>query len=342
MLNDITCIAKCAIKSVVNVHRPGSRKNIFLFSTPRSGSTWLMELIWSQSDFKACNEPLDLRNPLVRRYLGITEWLELYNHSALPALQRYFQALCEGRLHAIDPVPFRGYCRPVTHRIVFKIINGAEDRINWFRDTFNGQIVYLIRHPIAVGLSREYYPRLQALLNSDYRRHFTQDQLDFAQRVLENGTKLEHGVLAWCLENAVPLWTATADWLMITYEELVLDPQPVIAQLAERLALPEPERMLSRLAVPSAVKAKSNQETQRALERGTDRRWLVEKWRGHVSESEESRAMEILAHFQLDIYQRGELLPCWRSVTKRPDPSHSFQPAGTLSEAHGSAVGEMR
>ena len=322
MLNDITCLAKNTIKTVTNLHRPDGRQNIFLFSTPRSGSTWLMELIWSQPAFKACNEPLDLRNPMVRRYLGIANWLELYNNNASPALHRYFQALCKGRLHAMDPVPFRRSYRPMTHQIVFKIINGGEDRINWFRDTFNGQIVYLIRHPIAVSLSREYYPRLQAQLKSDYRRHFSKEQIDIAQRILENGSRLEQGVLAWCLENAVPLRMATDDWLIIAYEELVFDPRPVIAQMAERLALPEPEHMLSRLAIPSAVKAKSNPETQQALERGTDRRWLVEKWRSHVSEHEERRAMEILAHFQLDFYQPGEILPTRRSVER--SLSHSY------------------
>ncbi len=317
MLNDLTCLAKNAIKTATNLHRPDGRQNIFLFSTPRSGSTWLMELIWSQPGFKACNEPLDLRNPMMRRYSGIANWLELYNQNASPALQRYFQALCEGRLHAMDPVPFRGFYRPVTHRIVFKIINGGEDRINWFRDTFNGQIVYLIRHPIAVGLSREYYPRLQAQVESDYRRHFSKEQIDIARCILESGSRLEQGVLAWCLENAVPLRMATDDWLVIAYEELVCDPQPVIVHLAERLALPEPEHMLSRLAIPSAVKAKSNAETQQALERRTDRRWLVEKWRSHVSEHEERRAMEILAHFQLDIYQYGEFLPTFQRVKGR-------------------------
>jgi hypothetical protein len=314
MLDEITCLAKNTIKTVTNFHRPEGHQDIFLFSTPRSGSTWLMELIWSQPGFKACNEPLDLRNPMVRRYLRITNWLELYNHNASPALHRYFQALCKGRLHAMDPVPFRGSYRLVTHRIIFKIINGGEDRVNWFRDTFNGQIVYLIRHPIAVSLSREYFPRVQAQLKSDYRQHFSKEQIDIAQRLLENGSRLEQGVLAWCLENAVPLRMATDDWLIIAYEELVFDPRPVIAKLAERLALPEPEHMLNRLAIPSAVKAKSSPETQQALELGTDRRWLVEKWRSHVGEREERQAMEILAHFQLDVYQPGEFLPTRRSV----------------------------
>jgi hypothetical protein len=313
MLNDITCLAKNAIKTATNHHRPRGHQNIFLFSTPRSGSTWLMELIWSQPGFKACNEPLDLRNPMVRKYLGITNWLELYSQEARPALHRYFQALCNGYLHAMDPVPFRGFYRPVTHRIIFKIINGGEDRINWFRDTFNGQIIYLIRHPIAVSLSREYLPRVQVQLESDYRRHFSIEQIEIAQRILENGTKLEQGVLAWCLENAVPLRMASNDWLIIPYEELVVAPQTLIAQMAERLALPEPEQMLSRLVIPSAVKSKSNPETQQALERGTNRRWLAEKWRSQVSKREECQAMEILAHFQLDIYRAGELLPNHRN-----------------------------
>ena len=313
MLNDITCLTKNAIKTVTNLHRPEGQKNIFLFSTPRSGSTWLMELIWSQRGFKACNEPLDLRNPMVRKYLGITNWLELYSQEASPALYHYFQALCNGYLHAMDPVPFRGFYRPVTNRIIFKIINGGEDRINWFQDTFNGQIIYLIRHPIAVSLSREYLPRVQVQLESDYRRHFSIEQIRIAQRILENGTKLEQGVLAWCLENAVPLRMANDDWLIIAYEELVVAPQPLITQIAERLALPEPEQMLSRLAIPSAVKAKSNLETQQALERRTNRQWLAEKWRSHVSKREECQVMEILTHFQLDVYQAGELLPNLRS-----------------------------
>ena len=328
MLNALTCIAKNVVKSATNIHCPDSRQNVFLFSTPRSGSTWLMELIGTQPGFKACNEPLDVRNPMVRHYLGITDWHELYNRSAMPALHAYFQAICEGRLHAMDPVPFRRHYRSVTNRIVFKIIFGGEERVNWFRDTFNGRVVYLIRHPIAVGLSREYYPRIQAQLQSDYRRHFSKEQLDVAQHIVEDGTQLEQGVLAWCLENAVPLQMATDDWLIIGYEELILDPQPLIEQLAHRLALPEPQRMVDRLTIPSAVKAKSNRETQHALEHGTDRHWLIGKWRKHVNEQDERRAMEILAHFQLDIYQHGELLPTRRSVKHHSAHAHNHRAVG--------------
>ena len=309
------------IRLMSNIHRPDGSPNVFLLSTPRSGSTWLMELIWSQPYFKSCNEPLNLRIPLVQEHLGITEWQDLYNDSASRLLEDYFQAFCDGRLRFKNTSPRHEFYRPITHRAVFKIIHGGEDRMHWFRDRFNGRIVYLIRHPIAVSLSREVYPRLHAFLSSDYRRHFTSDQLEYAHRILDTGSKLEQGVLSWCLQNAVSLRQATADWAIVSYEQMVLDPRPVVAYLADRLELPKPERMMDRLAVPSAVKAKSDKETQSVLESGTGTRsWLVEKWRKQVDESQERRAMEILERFQLDVYRCGDLLPADRVWIRRQKP----------------------
>ena len=88
--------AKRIVKSASNVHRPDGRPNVFLYSTPRSGSTWLMELIWSQPGFKTCNQALYLENPVVRKHLGISEWDELYSVDATEKLRSYLQRLCDG------------------------------------------------------------------------------------------------------------------------------------------------------------------------------------------------------------------------------------------------------
>lgn len=300
-----------AIKSYANIHRPGPSPNVFLFSTPRSGSTWIMELIWSQPGFKYCNEPLNLQNAQVSRYLEIATWRELYSKEAEPKLYKYFHSFCTGRLRFKNPNPFRRYYRPITSRIVFKEIHGGAERLNWLRDTFNGRIVLLVRHPIAVTISRNAYQTLDAFLHSDYSHYFTQEEREFAQELNESGTKLQRGVLAWCLQNAVPLRTATDDWAVLSYEQLVIDPEPVIAHLAEKLELSKPERMKRRLAVPSGVKAKSSVETQRFLERKQfgRRSWLIEKWREDVDASDEAGAMSILERFDLNLYSAGEILP---------------------------------
>lgn len=316
---------KNVIKSVSNIHRPNGEPNVFLFSTPRSGSTWLMELIGSQPGFKSCNEPLNLRKPLIREYLGISEWQDFCRPDATQAFYRYFQAICEGRISFMDPTPLNRYYRPVTRRIVFKMIHGGEDRINWFRDTFNGRIVYLLRHPIAVSLSREIYPRLEAFLNSDYRRHFASDQLRQARKIVESGTKLECGVLSWCFENAVPLSETTEDWAILSYEQLVQDPCPVIDYLAVKLSLPKRKRMMNRLAIPSASNRKSDTETRQILQRGRERRsLLVEKWQTQVQLPEARKAMEILKWFHLDVYKADDVFPAdwlWIKPTTAKKPS---------------------
>lgn len=310
------------VKPISNIHREDGRPNVFLFSTPRSGSTWLMELISTQPGFKYINQPLSLINARVRRHLGISDWLELYSVDAAPKLERYFQAFRDGRMGFANPNPLRKQYRPVTHRIVFKEIHGCADRINWVRDSFNARIVYLVRHPMAVSISRGRFHTLRAFLESDYRRHLSSEQLTFADRVLQTGTELEVGVLSWCLQNMVPLRDATDDWAIIAYEQLVLDPDPVIQLLCRKLELPNPERMRDRLIVPSVSKVKSSSDTRQLLDTGdSDKRArLIDKWRKRVDEREEGRAMQILEVFQLDIYRAGDLLPAkWAWIA--PDPS---------------------
>ena len=300
---------------LTNIHRPDGRPNVFIFSTPRSGSTWLMELILTQPGFKPCSEPFNLAVPAVREHLarlGIRGWADFHGPGATAAIEAHIRGFCDGRLSFKNPFLHRNYFRLVTRRIVFKILHAGEERINWFRNTFHGRVVLLLRHPVPVSLSREVYPRLEARLESDYSRHFTDEQLREASKILASGTKLERGVLDWCLQNAVALQSAAPDWAIISYEQLVLDPHPVLDLLARRLELPEPERMARRLGVPSASTYKSDERTRTVLAgRGQEEksRWLVEKWRQRVTEEEERRAMDILEMFKVEAYRFGMSLP---------------------------------
>lgn len=300
---------KRAIASTTNIHLPGRNPNIFVFSTPRSGSTWLMELILTQPGFKPCNEPFNLWDSDVSQslaHMGITNWADFHSRHGRHAMHQYIQGFCDGRIRFKNPFFYRNYFRVITHRIVFKILHAGEERINWFRDTFNGRIVFLVRHPIAVSLSRKFYPRLDAFLNTEYSEHFSERQLREARKIVDSGTVLEQGVLDWCLQNAVPLRHATPDWIIISYEQLIMDPRPAISVLAGKLALPKPERMAQRLTIPSASTHKCDEQTKQVLKnREENNRWVVEKWRERVTEEQERRAMEILELFDVDLYQYG-------------------------------------
>ncbi len=299
------------VRGLSSKHRPSGEPNVFLFTMPRSGSTWLMELIWSQPGFRCVNEPLDMRNPLVRQALGLESWEALSSRDAEThkKLERYFEGYCKGTVHAAEPAPWLNrHYRPLTTRIVFKVIHGGEDEIDWFAERFNGRIVYFVRHPIPVSLSRKVYPRLETLLERN-RPHLSAAQVDEAARVAAKGSKLERGVLDWCLQNLHPLRHLSPDWAVLSYEQLVLEPERAVPYLAEKLELPDREQMMSHLNQASGVLGKSDEETQRMLKEGEARSKLVSKWQGKVSEAEEKSAMSLLEMFELNAYRAGDTLP---------------------------------
>lgn len=303
------------VKSLANRHRPGPRPNVFVMTSPRSGSTWLMELIWSQPGFKCCDEPLNLRHPSVRRATGIRSWQEMDSDVGAEKIERYIHAISSGRRHSADSLPFRGkYYRYRTDRIVFKLLHGAEGLIGRLAADCNGRVVILLRHPIAVSLSRDSFPRLQAFRTGDAAARFSAVQLQLADRVITTGSHLEKGVLAWCFQNAIALQGLQPDWTVVSYEQLVLDPEPVVARLVERLELTDQALILSRLAEAAGNQGKSDEKTRQLLAAGASghehpRRALVEKWRARVTREQEVAAMSLLPAFGLPAYRAGSLLP---------------------------------
>jgi hypothetical protein len=316
---------RSALKALNNIHIPSGDPDVFIFASARSGSTLMHELILTQPGFKPCKVPFDLRYEPIARHLatgGIRSWADLYTESATDVIHAYVRGISSGKIHISDPFFFRNRFRLFTRRIAFKILHACEDRIGWFNQVFNGRIVYLLRHPIPVSFSRRQIPRLEVFVTSDYSRHFSRGQLEFARKVIDSGTDMERAVLDWCLQNSVALRQVADDWTIVSYEQLVLDPEPVVARLAKRLDLPRPERMLARLKKPSYSTKWSDDKTKKVLEErlqvGEERAdkkldtWLIEKWREKVDDDEERRLMKILEVFELDLYRHGDSLPASR------------------------------
>ena len=243
-MNMLTENLKILVKGGSNFHRQGQKPNIFLFSTPRSGSTWLMELIASQKGIKACNEPFNIRKSHIVKTLGISDWKVLANEASLPVLKKYLDDYVAGKLPLayFDLLPYEKQHQYFTNRIIFKILFAGEDHIDWFQKNFNAPALFLIRHPLPVSLSREQLPRLHSYLNSDYRNNFTEEQIKEAGKIIEKGSKLEQAVLDWCFQNVPPLKKPAKTQLTITYEQLVLDPVPIINKLTEVLSLENKEK----------------------------------------------------------------------------------------------------
>lgn len=316
---------KGAVKHLLTVHRQGSEPNIVIVSTARSGTTWLAELLATQGRFKIVNEPCNLRVPVVRDNLGIDSWHELFLPENKSRIARYLRGFIEGRdtdRRFKRETPFSEFWHPVTDRVLFKILFAGEDDVDWLRTQLGAHLVLLLRHPIPVSLSRTEFPRLTSFLAPPYAANFTPAQLSLAANVIDSGDVFQVAVLDWCLQNVPPLRQVRKEWIVLSYEQLVLEPEKVIEYLAERLALSDPQRILARLYKASASTGKSQADSRQVLlnpeELMKNRQWLVDKWRKRVTAEQEDAAFRILERFDVRYYVRGCSLPAAQFLVEAP------------------------
>jgi O-antigen/teichoic acid export membrane protein len=304
--------------SVSNIHRPGPRPNIFIFATPRSGSTFLLELLHAQPGMKLYNEPLSANRSVCRRELGVKDWKELtVLGNREQAYKRYFDKLQANRLKEIIPPLYRPYGRLLTNRIAYKILHGGEDMIGWFAKTYGGAIVILMRHPIPTAQSHEQHPRLPYMLQQpDFRALFSQREIAFAQAIIDGGSIFEKGVLSWSLQTAAFLRKGIdPSWAVISYEDLTIFPEASFAYLSEKLQLDPIDNLEQLSARPSGSTYMSDADTQKFLNSDAphaDRSFLINKWTSRVSDEDEQRAFAICAALNVDVYERGNLFPTAR------------------------------
>jgi hypothetical protein len=302
-----------------NIHKPSNKKNIFIFSMPRSGSTWLQELIWTQKGIKYCNEPLNIRNKKIKELSGISNWEELYDEKNKDKLIQYFKKHCDGKIKWMNPSPLRKNYNAFTDRMVFKIINGGEYLINEISDKCNGKIVYLLRHPIPVALSRKILPRLEVLCSKNVIGKFPRDIQTLALKIIENDDFLEKAILSWCIQNKIALDQKRDDWLIITYEQLVVESRPVIDKLVKELDLEDSDKIFNQLNIPSRVTVQSGKEKSNKIKNkeNSESRDFIELWRLKVDSEKEAELFRIIDLFGLgDIYQEGSSYPTTKYLIK--------------------------
>lgn len=323
-------LLKWQIKRFSNIHIQGQQPNIFMFSTARSGSTWIKEVLATQPYIKFIDEPFNMNHFAATYWPLPPSWEFLVPHPGREvAIERYIEDLTHNRIGVGSPAPFDRFHRILSRRLVFKILR-CKDLMNWFEEKFGAKIVYLIRHPLATSVSRDQYELAALYLANDLYcdRYMTSEQRQIGRAILENGSELEKKVLDWCCQNLPPLkFLDRSEWLCLHYEDLVAEPDTVLRHMAQELELPRLDKMLRRVGVASATITKSDSETKRYFAQsfsGEDHTYLLRKWRDKVPSEEEKRAFEILYRFGIETYAFGEDMPAkrlTRSAMGRQGPS---------------------
>jgi hypothetical protein len=314
---DISLLTRKVFKQLFtsfNKHRE-AKLPIFLFSSARSGSTWLMEMIYSEIGLKYINEPLEKKNIDFYNMLPIKHrWNYLsLNSEEQKVFIDYFTDSHKTKVFGPRNI-FSSDFNFFTNRRIFKIIR-ANSLIEWFDDNLEGQIIYLIRHPIAQSLSCiaqnhhcEIYEYLQD--KGFQNTYLNQNQVDLIRKIWEKGTEIEKFVTEWCLDNIVPLRRISKhpNWIVLSYEKLVLEPIKNINLIQKRLNLTNCKKMYTKIKKPSKTTNSRNLSTVKDIKEGVGEK-IVSKWRRKVTLKEEKNLFAILGEFNIDVYQKGIDLP---------------------------------
>jgi hypothetical protein len=268
-------------------------RTVFVAGSPRSGTTWLAEVINHDHRYRTIFEPF--RPGRVRATGHFRSRQYLRPGAEDPALAGPIERVLTGRVRS-------GWTDQHNTRLVStrRLVKDPWSNLflGWIADRFpEVPIVLVLRHPCAVVHSQ--------LAMGAWKWHVDLDdvlsQPDLVEDVLEPylevvraaGTDFERHVALWCIENLVALRQLEGKRaFVVTYEDLCLRPAPVLGGLFGFLGRPLDDADLPRLDRPSALSRKDS-----AIATGAS---LVDGWRAHVDPATVRRADEMLEAFGLD------------------------------------------
>ncbi|CAD5243168.1 sulfotransferase [Thermococcus camini] len=276
---------------------------IVISGTPRSGSTWLMELLESLPEYKSVFEPFHPSWYPEFRKLGIPYDPYVPTSEDYPKLRAYLEKVFTGRVGA--QFPHRQYLRlgTITRRfkaskLIVKFVR-ANTMLPWIANTFNLRATYfIIRHPcatIASQIATGYYSRITPeQLANEVRKVEGLEEL--AGRVADLNTEIGRLAAVWAFENYVSLASKEKAWYTVVYERLVSEPEEELPALFAHVGEEVPGAAWERVGRPSMVTRRSYGKEYI----GTPKQLL--KWREKLSERQVKEILEVASWFGLDFY----------------------------------------
>jgi hypothetical protein len=281
---------------------------IFLAGSGRSGTTWLSEVLNYKQDRRYIFEPFHSKRVKGPDLFCQRQYIHPQNTD-----QKYFNyvnKVLSGRIRSFWTDKFNR--KHLTNKRLIKAIR-ANLFLKWMHLNFPKMpIIFLIRHPLAVTVSRSKYkgwkpeslePYLkQELLMQDFLRPF-QEVLERSERKYqETGYRLENHLLSWCIENYVVFKQFNPGEIHIVfYEDCCINPDHEIKRLFSYLNTDFDADIFKTLGVASKVSRKDS-----AITTGRN---LVSNWQESLSFEEIEYFFELISLFGFDKIYSQEPMP---------------------------------
>jgi len=270
---------------------------VIVAASPRSGTTWLAELLSLAPRSAILFEPEHQHHVAEARAAGISWHTCRTPHERWPEGEAFFDRALRGEIRTtwtLQHVPLARAFAPRTW--IVKLVD-CNLLLGWIAAHFATRPpILLLRHPCAVVASQmrlgwvvDRPPRLPSLLER---------YPHLAAPLAALRDPIEYAAALWSVQAAVPLTLSPpASRIVLTYERLVADPGQELATLFTRLGLPTPGGIAARAPAPSAT---APLRPTRAIGRDP-----LMPWTDTLDHRQVERVLTVVRTFGLDFYDEG-------------------------------------
>ena len=265
---------------------------ILVFGAPRSGTTWLAEVLSAPTGSTLILEPLKLAH---LQHLGYTENPYIQPTAKDKTTYEYFYKIFSGKIAD-------GYNTYYTHLLkvlntkqwVIKFIK-ANRLLPWILENFHftQKPVFIIRHPCGVVYSQMKHPFVSKPLT------IPEDDLkalkvifgEIPEVVKKIKTRAGIKALTWVIDNYIPLhYWKPENLIVVPYERLVLDGGKELKRIYSEWGMNVPQEALLHLR-------KRSKEARGWSEFDRRGRKKLGTWKKHLSSDEIEEILSIVHSF---------------------------------------------
>jgi len=289
---------------------------ILIAGSPRSGTTWLMEIFENIPGYTYLFEPLQPEWFPDSIKAGFKGRPYLPENQSFQDGEKYLKKIFSGQIVSQIP-PYSYNAKMTINRLLNKKLIVKSVRLNrslpWIHNKFKlRKIIFIIRHPCAVIDSQlktgftgyhEYQPPYQNRFPTKKEIIAEASNIDILDKTLikrlEKIKKLEEMLAAcWCLDNYIPLYKLNSEkWNIVIYEKLMTDGESIIKYLFNEIG----EKNTIDLAIRFLNKP-SMLTLGKDPKRGINTNIQLSKWKKSLSSDKIKLILSLVEDFGFDFY----------------------------------------
>ncbi len=279
---------------------------IVISGTPRSGTTWLMEMLATLPDYKTLFEPFHINLFPEVKNLGLAPSPYLNPDSNYPNVNYCLKKNFEGKMISRKPFyrPSNIKSRLTAGKLIVKSVR-VNRLLPYIAENFSlRQIYVIIRHPCATISSQIKYgifgyfgspilPVKKTIINSCMEIPEIRQNKKLMEEVKNIRDVEELLAFIWGIDTYIPLiYAKDYDFYVLTYEKLMIEQEKELKKIFHKINEEIPEKAYPLLREQSML----------ALDFIKEKRKQLSKWKKNLSRNQINKILKITEWFNLDFY----------------------------------------